>query len=71
MKIAIQHGTAVVPFGVIQFRGTCNSLRKRNYNGLSLMNKILEIREKDFLVRVQPGVTRSQLNKELKSMDYF
>ena len=37
----------------------------------SLMNKILEIRENDFLVRVQPGVTRSQLNKELKSMDYF
>ena len=34
------------------------------------MNKILEIRENDFLVRVQPGV-RSQLNKELKSMDYF
>ena len=37
----------------------------------SLMNKILEIREKDFLVRVQPGVTRSQLNKELKKYGLF
>ena len=36
----------------------------------SLMNKILEIREKDFL-REYSQVTRSQLNKELKSMDYF
>ena len=71
MKIASQHGTAVVPFGVVQFRGTCNSLRKGITMDFSLMNKILEIREKDFLVRVQPGVTRSQLNKELKSMDYF
>ncbi len=35
------------------------------------MNKILEIREKDFLVKVQPGVTRSQLNKELKKYGLF
>ena len=37
----------------------------------SLMNKIIEIREKDFLVKVQPGVTRSQLNKELKKYGLF
>lgn len=35
------------------------------------MNNILEVRESDFLVRVQPGVTRSQLEKELKSMVCF
>lgn len=37
----------------------------------SLMNKIVEVREKDFLVKVQPGVTRSQLNKELKKYGLF
>lgn len=35
------------------------------------MNKILEVRENDFLVKVQPGVTRSQLNKELKNTVCF
>ena len=31
------------------------------------MNAILEIRPDDLLVKVQPGVTRAQLNKELKT----
>lgn len=43
--------------------------------GISLdmmqMNKVLEVRPRDFLVRVQPGVTRIQLNKELKKYGLF
>jgi D-lactate dehydrogenase (cytochrome) len=35
------------------------------------MDKILEIKEDDLLVRVQPGVTREQLNKELKKYGLF
>ncbi|SEM11677.1 D-lactate dehydrogenase (cytochrome) [Mesobacillus persicus] len=38
---------------------------------LSLMNKVVEVRPEDFLVKVQPGVTRSQLNKELKRHGLF
>ena len=38
---------------------------------LTLMNKILEVRPDDFYVKVQPGVTRSQLNKELKKYGLF
>src|SRR5690625_6432911 len=35
------------------------------------MNNIIEIRPDDFLVRVQPGVTRTQLNNELKKYGLF
>lgn len=35
-----------------------------------MMNAVLEVRPDDFLVKVQPGVTRSQLNKELKNTAY-
>lgn len=37
----------------------------------SLMNEIIEIRPDDFLVRVQPGVTREQLNEALKPYGLF
>src|SRR5699024_11549954 len=37
----------------------------------SEMNHILEIRDKDLLVRVQPGITRTQLNDKLKRYDLF
>lgn len=37
----------------------------------SLMNNILEINPEDLIVRVQPGVTRTQLEKELKKYGLF
>jgi D-lactate dehydrogenase (cytochrome) len=62
----------VVPFG----RGSSLEGHVIPYKGgisldCSLMNKIVEIRPNDFLVKVQPGVTRSQLNKELKKYGLF
>src|SRR5699024_12809437 len=33
--------------------------------------KVLKIQEQYFLVRVQPGITRSELNKELKKYGLF
>ncbi|MGN7479246.1 FAD-binding oxidoreductase [Solibacillus silvestris] len=62
----------VVPFGL----GTSLEGHVIPYNGgisldLSLMNSIIEVRPEDFLVKVQPGVTRSRLNKELKKYGLF
>ena len=72
IKIANQFNVPIVPFG----RGTSLEGNVIPYDhgimiDFSLMNKIVEIREKDFLVKVQPGVTRSQLNKELKKYGLF
>ena len=49
MKIAIQHGTAVVPFGVGSSLEGHVIPYEKELQWTSLMNKILEIREKDFL----------------------
>lgn len=72
MKLANNFQIPVVPFG----RGS--SLEGHiipHDNGItidfSLMDKILEVRETDLLVKVQPGVTRTQLNKELKKYGLF
>lgn len=72
MKIASNFKVAVVPFG----RGSSLEGHIIPYdNGItidfSLMDKILEVRENDLLVKVQPGVTRTQLNKELKKYGLF
>ena len=72
MKTASRLKVPVVPFG----RGTSLEGHVIPYeNGItidfSLMDKILEIRENDLLVKVQPGVTRTQVNKELKKYGLF
>lgn len=72
INIANQYKIPIVPFG----RGTSLEGHVIPYEhgitiDFSLMNKILEVRERDFLVKVQPGVTRSQLNKELKKYGLF
>lgn len=72
MKLANEKRIAVTPFGL----GTSLEGHVIPYNGgismdFSLMNQVLEVRPQDFLVRVQPGVTRTQLNKELKKHGLF
>ncbi|WP_407272630.1 FAD-binding oxidoreductase [Radiobacillus sp. PE A8.2] len=72
MKIANKYEVPVIPFGL----GTSLEGHVIPYEGgitidLSLMNKVLEVNEKDFLIKVQPGVTRTQLNKELKKYGLF
>ncbi len=72
MKLAQQYNTPVIPFGL----GSSLEGHVIPYHqGISIdftnMNKVIEVREKDFLVTVQPGVTRSQLNQELKRYGLF
>nr|WP_217367157.1 FAD-linked oxidase C-terminal domain-containing protein [Brevibacillus sp. AF8] len=72
MKLANEKRIAVTPFGM----GSSLEGHAIPYAGgismdFSLMNQVREVRPKDFLVRVQPGVTRTQLNKELKKHGLF
>ncbi|OLO37008.1 2-hydroxy-acid oxidase [Alkalihalophilus pseudofirmus] len=66
MKFAHENSLPVVPFGVGSgLEGQVIPQKRGISVNLQHMNKILEINAKDLLVRVQPGVTRKQLNKEL------
>ncbi|CAM3917268.1 FAD-binding oxidoreductase [Mesobacillus thioparans] len=72
LKFANERKIPVVAFGL----GTSLEGHVIPVNGgisldLSQMNAILEVKENDFLVKVQPGVTRSVLNKELKKYGLF
>ncbi len=67
LKIAHVERVPVVPFGVgSSLEGNAIPIAHGISIDFSEMNAILEIRPDDLLVKVQPGVTRSQLNKELK-----
>ncbi len=72
VKVATAHHTPIIPFGLgTSLEGHVIPYDKGITIDFSQMNKILEVREKDFLVKVQPGVTRTQLNKELKKYGLF
>ncbi len=72
IKVADKHGTPIVPFGIgSSLEGHVIPYDKGITIDFTLMNKVLEVREKDFLVKVQPGVTRNQLNRELKKYGLF
>ncbi|MGP4060232.1 FAD-binding oxidoreductase [Halobacillus sp. H74] len=72
VKVADRNDTPIVPFGLgSSLEGHVIPYDKGITIDFTLMNKVVEIRERDFLVKVQPGVTRSQLNKELKKYGLF
>ncbi|WP_033829498.1 FAD-binding oxidoreductase [Bacillus andreraoultii] len=72
MKLATKYETAVVPFGIgSSLEGHVIPLKHGVSIDFTRMNEIVEVREKDLLVKVQPGVTRTQLNKALKKYGLF
>lgn len=72
MKLATKYQAPVVPFGMgSSLEGNAIPQKGGISLDFTLMNEILEIREKDFLVKVQPGVTRKQLNRALKPYGLF
>lgn len=72
MKFANDNKIPVVPFGL---GSSLEGHVVPEHGGISLdmsqMNQVLEVRNQDFLVRVQPGVTRTQVNKELNKHGLF
>ncbi|UOR10401.1 FAD-binding oxidoreductase [Halobacillus amylolyticus] len=72
VKVANAYNTPIVPYGLgTSLEGHVIPYQHGITIDFSQMSKVLEIKEKDFLVKVQPGVTRSQLNKELKKYGLF
>ena len=72
MTIAQQYKTPVTPFGVgTSLEGHVIPYDKGISMDFSLMNQIIDIKAEDLLVTVQPGVTREQLNEELKKYGLF
>ena len=72
VALAARYKAPVIPFGVgSSLEGHLLAVQ----GGISLdvgrMNKVLRINAEDLTVTVQPGVTRKQLNEEIKSTGLF
>ena len=72
IKLAAQYKVPVIPFGVgSSLEGHLLAVQGGISVDVSRMNKVLSINAEDLTVTVQPGVTRKQLNEEIKSTGLF
>ncbi|RYF44254.1 MAG: FAD-binding protein [Comamonadaceae bacterium] len=72
VKLAGQFNVPVIPFGVgTSLEGHLLAIQGGISIDVSRMNKVLSINAEDLTVTVQPGVTRKQLNEEVKSTGLF
>lgn len=72
VKLAAQHDTPVIPFGVgSSLEGHLLAVQGGISIDVSRMNKVVSVNPEDLTVTVQPGVTRKQLNEEIKSTGLF
>ncbi len=72
VKLASQYNVPVIPFGVgTSLEGHLLAVQGGISIDLTRMNRVLSINAEDLTVTVQPGVTRKQLNEEIKSTGLF
>ncbi len=72
VKLAAQYGVPVIPFGAgSSLEGHLLAVQGGVSLDLSRMNRILSINTDDLTVTVEPGVTREQLNAELRHQGLF
>ncbi|OSQ51466.1 FAD-binding oxidoreductase [Marivita geojedonensis] len=68
LKVCSQHGCPVVPYGVgSSLEGHIVPVQGGITVDTSRMNRVLQINESDLDAVVEPGVTRVQLNEELRA----
>ena len=72
VKLCAQYRVPVIPFGVgSSLEGHLLAVHGGISIDVSRMNKVLAVHAEDLTVTVQPGVTRKQLNEEIKSTGLF
>ena len=72
VKLAGRYNVPVIPFGVgTSLEGHLLAVQGGISIDVSRMDKVLQINAEDLTVTVQPGVTRKQLNEEIKSTGLF
>jgi D-lactate dehydrogenase (cytochrome) len=72
VRMASEHDAPVIPFGVgSSLEGHLLAVQGGISIDVSRMNKVLAINAEDLTVTVQPGVTRKQLNDEIRSTGLF
>ncbi len=72
VRMAAVHNVPIIPFGVgTSLEGHLLAVQGGISIDLGRMNKVLSINPEDLTVTVQAGVTRKQLNEEVKSTGLF
>ncbi len=72
VALAAQHAVPVIPFGAgSSLEGHLLAVQGGISIDVSRMNRVLSINAEDLTVTVQPGVSRKQLNEEIKSTGLF
>ncbi|MFT4194359.1 FAD-binding oxidoreductase [Ottowia sp.] len=72
VKLCARYKVPVIPYGVgSSLEGHLLAVQGGISLDVSRMNQVLSVNAEDLTVTVQPGVTRKQLNEELKSASLF
>jgi D-lactate dehydrogenase (cytochrome) len=72
IRLCSRHRVPVIPYGVgTSLEGHLLALHGGISVDLSQMNKVLAINPEDLTVTVQAGVTRKQLNQEIRDTGFF